>query len=68
MIKEYRHLKIIIFDERERWKEERKERKLILMSEKKRDRDNEKERRHEDSEGETKRNGRKTYIKKSKKL
>lgn len=38
------------------------------MSEKKRDRDHEKERRHGDSEGWTKRKGRETYIKKSKKF
>lgn len=38
------------------------------MSEKKRDRDHEKERRHGDSEGRTKRKGRETYIKKSKKF
>ena len=38
------------------------------MSEKKRDRDNEKERSHGDSEGGTKRKGRKTYIKNSKKF
>lgn len=41
---------------------------MILTSEKKRDRDNEKEWRHGDSEGRTKRKGRKTYIKKSKKF